>query len=180
MAGDWNYTALDEDRYASDPFRWTGCRQTAEEEHFQQLVGRPYELVEFEQHEFTNTSSFGRARLDRVYANFGVDIQLDHLITCLALPRPGRTSTHRPLSFRIIPPQREDGQQALLPESIVRTEEWGVRVRLRHAELWRGEALSSNVSAARKLLLLKRAMQEVTKTMQTERGSVRGTLRATG
>ncbi len=71
MAGDWNYTALDEERYTSDPFKWTGSRQTAEEEHFQQQVGRPCKLIEFEQHVFTNKCSTGRARLDRVYTILG-------------------------------------------------------------------------------------------------------------
>jgi hypothetical protein len=170
LAGDWNHTALAEDRFTADPLAWTGARQTAEEDHFQQHLGCPYELIEFEQHEFTNHSGTGKAKLDRVYANFGIDAQLDHLITCLALPRPGKISTHRPVSFRIVPPQRAEGQQPPLSESIVRTDEWGIRVRLRHTELWQQEAREERVSGNRKLVLLKRAMQEVANTMQAEKG----------
>ncbi len=88
----------------------------------------------------------------------------------VALPRPGKISTHRPVSFRIVPPQRADGQQPPLSESIVLTDEWGIRVRLRHTELWQQEAREEQVGGNRKLVLLKRAMQEVANTMQAEKG----------
>lgn len=170
VAGDWNYAAMTEDRFSASPLAWTGARDSSEEDHFQSVLGSPFELIEFEQHEFTNHSGTGRAKLDRAYANFGVDAQLDHLVSCVALPRPGKTSTHRPVSFRLVPPQRHTGQAAPLPESIVRTEEWATRVRLRHAEFLQQEVGTAPPSGNRSLVLLKRAMRAVAETMQAERG----------
>ena len=37
LAGDWNYTALAEDRFTANPLTWTGAAQVEEESHFQQL-----------------------------------------------------------------------------------------------------------------------------------------------
>ena len=176
IAGDWNYTSTEEDRYYVSPFTWTGGRQATEEVHFQQVLGQPFDLVEFDQTDYTNQSVLGRARLDRAYANFGHDAQLDHQIACVALPWPGRhISTHRPLSFRFIPPQQHtDAHHRPLPEDVVKSDEWRRRVKLRHRELLHAEMQQDNLTGIRRLVLLKRAMRDVASSIQRERDKNRG------
>ena len=171
VAGDWNYVSAEEDRYSLDPVSWTGDRQSREEDHFQHVLGSPFSLIEFEQQEYTNQSSTGRARLDRAYANFGPDSQLDHHIACVALPWPGRSvSSHRPLNFRFgLPQRREDDGNRPIPEYIIRQPEWQQRVKLRHWELLQEDAKEQDVRGLRNLKLLKRAMREVSSSMQSER-----------
>ena len=168
VAGDWNYVALTEDRFSADPLRWTGGQQGPEEDHFQAVMGRPHSLIEFEQMEPTNFSGTGRARLDRAYANFGKDAQLDHGISCVVLPRPGRVSTHCPLSFMLQPPDREAGTPPPISSDVIRQPEWPERVRLSHAELIAAEPADRPASGNRRLVLLKRAMRQVSTQMWHE------------
>ena len=64
-----------------------------------------------------------------------------------------------------MPPARDKGTAQTISLDVLRRPEWQERVRLRHAELLRADAANSPVTGNRSLVLLKRAMQEVARSM---------------
>ena len=99
VAGDFNYVANSADRFCKVTCEWTGDRDAAEQEEWNQVVGAPWGLNELEQSDFTHDCASSRSRIDRVYTNHHLAEQLDSRFACAALEWRTRLSAHRCLSF---------------------------------------------------------------------------------
>ena len=176
IIGDWNFVRVDNDRTQLTEQAWGRANEESLEhrEWVAELLG-PGGFYESRQEEVTHRTSLGASRLDRVYVNPPLASQLYTGWACTALPWETGLSTHRPLQV-----MRTTGGAAgtskALPLAPTRTKEWAVGVRLRWTEKQKND--SHEDCPHRRLLLLKKAMSEVTIDMQNaEKSAKRASLR---
>lgn len=170
IAGDFNYTVRGKDRFCKATGRWSSeVPVTCEELAFRNIVADPFQLYELEQEDFTHDCAVSRSKLDRVYINQDTTYQLDRRVGCAALDWVPGVSAHRPVTFyRRTRAKAVDPDSLPLPTAPMRHPDWRRRVTLRLGELEREDRQDSQ--PIRRLLLLKRAVREVTTTMQQEMG----------
>ena len=169
VAGDFNYVACARDRFSGESAQWTSHRDEAEESDFMHLVADPMGLHELRQDEPTHSSSRGRSRLDRIYWSSHPAHQLDKRISCAALAWAPHLSAHRAVSWSRLSTCRSTSSGTLPPlsTSAFHHLDWRRRVSLAWGEAVRQDQLSEN--PFRRLVLLKRAIREVTLRMEKER-----------
>jgi len=153
------------DRLQTSTGEFSQFPDAAEEQAFLDEVAQPRGLHEWEQPELTHQSASGASRLDRVYCDMAVADQLDRQFGTVALPWVDQLSAHRPIHwFRRLPSGRSLSQRPIRPESCRRSG-WAEQVSLRYAERRKEDPVAD--SSFRRLVLLKRAIRDVTE-MQAE------------
>ena len=170
IAGDFNHVARERDRYSSSTATWSDHADASEEEDFMRLIADPFGLHELEQPAPTHRNALGRSRLDRIYWNSHVANQLDRHIRCVVLEWIAHLSAHRVLSWSRTTPTRSASMQLpKLHPHIFKHPDWRRRVALAWGDHIRSELPGAPaMGPLRRLVLLKRAIREVSECMQQE------------
>ena len=129
------------------------------------MLSRPHQLHEIHQPTLTCDTAISRSRIDRVYSNHFLCDQLDRTYTCTAYPWT-TLSAHRALTFGRRAPKHSDDTIRALPAAPMRHPDWARRVALCYHETITKDPKSEN--PARRLILLKRSIRQVTLSMQRE------------
>ena len=143
----------------------------AGEADFLREVADPFGLHELEQPAPTHASARGRSRLDRIYWNSHLSNQLDRKISCSVLEWVAHLSANRVLSWRrcMRPCSECSPAHVKLQSHVFRHPEWRRRVAIAWDDHLRAEpADAPRVGPVRRLVLLKRAIREVSLRMQLE------------
>ena len=99
MAGDWNFVEHDSDRWCFETGQYTGNKDSGEAEFFKLHLSNPHGFHEWSQDHYTCEAGASRSRIDRMYCNQNLAVQLDRHITCNVLEWDKFQSAHRPLVF---------------------------------------------------------------------------------
>ena len=167
MAGDFNYVNSRLDRMCAKHGTFTGEGDHDDEKSFQTILGEAFQLAEWRQEHFTHSNAISRSRIDRVYCNQHVNVQLDRSFGCAALNFDHKLSTHRPISFRRVKGTKNDDWTPPLPVGpVAKKKEWKERIDLCYSAKISSDELCG--LATRRLLLLKEAITEVTLRMSDE------------
>ena len=171
--GDFNYVANRRDRFSNVETDSAAPGERSDEDSFNRLLADPAGFCEIDQEEFTHDSALGRSRLDRIYSNHYLTDQLDRRIGCAALSWVPWLSAHRPVAFFRQKPAKHGGSNSniRLPTAPMNDPEWPQRVALQFGELQRGD--DADDQPLRRLVLIKRAIVEVTRRMQVEAAHLR-------
>ena len=169
ITGDFNYVPSERDRYSKNDGQWTGLLDREEEEAFARCLGLKFGFCELEQEHCTHENALARSRLDRIYTNQHLTEQLDRHYFCVALEWKRGLSAHRPISFGRRRSCAHSFAERPLPPAAMEDPTWPSRVSLRYEELRRDEPEAHQDQPLRKLVLMKKAIREVTLTMGKER-----------
>jgi hypothetical protein len=138
-----------------------GCRESANH------VGSPKNT---NSRKSTRLKMCAPSRREGHLGRFGPATQLDHQIACRALRWPATSvSAHRPLLFSCKAPAKKRTGTCQLDSRTINDPTWGHGVLLQHGELQREDLQQGlRASATRSLVLLKRAIRQVSQTIQQE------------
>ena len=139
LSGDFNFVEHNTDRWNLQGGGWTGLKDGGETKFFQKNVCQPNGLVEWEQGQFTHENGQARSRLDRVYCNQHISLQMDRNITCSVLEWDKKVSHHRPISFRRMTPAAKSSEEKPIPDSEFRRKGWADEVSNYYQFLCRNE-----------------------------------------
>ena len=165
IGGDFNWVAMTQDRVSKTNAAWSGSRDQGEEQHWRRVLG---DFHEVHQGEMTHDSAAAQSRLDRIYANFEVSDLLDRQLFAGVEDWDFSTSRHRPVfAGRRSPPPRSGPRP--ISAAVIQRSGWGMRVTTEyHSRL--DEA--PDADPVLRLSLLKRAIRQVSDTMEAEHGPV--------
>ena len=139
-----------------------------EEREFQDTVLRMNGMYEAEQNEYTHHHSGSFARLDRWYLNAHVSEQLDRQLVCYVQAWAGHLSDHRTVVLKRASAKQEGAKKVTIPLAPAKHKDWQRRVH-RHWHQLTVEDEHGDV-AMRRLVLLQKAIAEVSQKMQSEAG----------
>jgi len=163
----WDFNSVEDtkDRWCKRSATWTGQHEDNEAERFRDAVLARHSLHELQQPHMTHENNIARSRIDRAYSNHHILEQLDRAFPCVAL-EPNPYSAHRPISFSRHSRKNGDNDTPSLPNTIIEHPDWPRRVSLDYIE--RMACDDCDGGAARRLVLLKRSINSVTKSMRKE------------
>ena len=104
----WNYVVHRKDRWCSRRKEWTGRSNTREAENADSHTFLPAGLHELYQENHTYFSPAATSRIDRVYTNHHITVQLDHKFGCTTLPAPRDFCRTRPSPTTARSPRHAD------------------------------------------------------------------------
>ena len=159
LCGDFNFVEHEMDRRNLQGAVWSGGKDANEAAFFQDKVCRPRGLVEWEQGQFTHENAKARSRLDRMYCNQHLSMQLDRHIQCSVLEWDKGISAHRAISFRRTTPAEKNVEDKPIPASEFKREGWRNEVQDHFMFLCRNEIHLNN--PIRRLLLMKDSIRNV-------------------
>ena len=166
LMGDMNFVIDEQDRWTIQSKQWSGARDAPDQKAFVETLQIPSGLQEWHQEAYTCFTGLALSRLDRVYSNHHGTEQLDRTFQC-GLMSKTEHSVHKPVVFsRRGPPRSSEGNK-ILPNHILRHDDWPKRVAAELEELQRQEDQRDN--PIRTLVLMKRAMRAVTQNMLKEK-----------
>ena len=165
VGGDMNYVTSPEDRFSKSSMRWSGAKDSKEQEEWVELVEKVHGLHEIFQPMATHSSGRARSRLDRIYSNHHVADQLNAKLSCACLEWVPHLSHHRPVIFNLLKDSLSNPKVPFLDEKSIKDERWAHRVALRYGDLSQDRA---DLDACLKLSLLKQAIRETTEALQKE------------
>ena len=165
MIGDWNFVHCIRDRFCKETAQWTGGRDKHNASLWESELQSPHHLFELHQDHSTCETATSRSRLDRIYSNHYICEQLDKQFSCSPLPWTC-LSNHRPVSFARLASRRDPDAPRPLPSGPICHPDWPRRVALEFHTLVRSDPRGAN--DFRKLLLAKRAISSVTKSMHRQ------------
>lgn len=99
LAGDFNFVTDRKDRWSTQAERWAENRDSKDTEVLDDCLLQPFGLHEWEQTHFTCDPKGARARLDRMYVNQHISVQLDHNSRAYFEKWCPDLSTHRPVGI---------------------------------------------------------------------------------
>ena len=99
LVGDFNFVMGAKDRWSGQAEEWRANGDDVDAEVIEEHILKPFHFHECDQPHFTCVAKGARARLDRVYNNQHVSMQLDHTHGATVGKWDHKLSTHRPLSF---------------------------------------------------------------------------------
>ena len=161
MMGDFNFVTTEKDRWCKHNGKWSGGGDAAEETYFNKNLASQHGLYELSQEFFTCDSPLAKSRLDRIYTNQHVSIQLDRMTSCQALDWCNDLSAHRMVSFEKTTPAARGLCGKAIPVFTIRREDWDDKVRAEYFERIRQEGGASEM---RKLIFLNDAIRYVSES----------------
>jgi hypothetical protein len=159
MAGDWNFVEHDSDRWCFETGQYTGNKDSGEAEFFKLHLSNPHGFHEWSQDHYTCEAGASRSRIDRMYCNQNLAVQLDRHITCNVLEWDKLQSAHRPLVFSRRSPRQRSQEDKAIPLSEFKREGWKNQVTEHFQYLCRGDPNLHN--PLRRLLLYEDAIRNV-------------------
>ena len=100
LAGDFNFVVDEKDRWSTQGDCWADNRDVRDALILHDYVLAPHNLIEWEQPHFTcESTTGGRSRIDRIYVNQHVSMQLDHTCSAHASEWCPDLSAHRPIGI---------------------------------------------------------------------------------
>jgi len=166
LAGDFNYVTDPEDRFTKKTMSWSGGKDECEQLDWASRVEEVHGIHEIYQPMATHDCGLARSRLDRIYSNHHTGDQLDSKYGCACLDWAPHLSSHRPVTFFRC---RQGGSKtaSFITEDIVREKAWSHNVSLRYQDFLKGDPDKDD--PLRKLVLLKRAIQDCSLRMMDEK-----------
>ena len=166
MIGDWNFVLEDNDRFSKATGAWSGAQDRKNAEHWEMRLQTPHKLHELQQPHYTcDQPGVARSRIDRIYTNHFASDQLDRHYSCTVLLWTS-LSAHRPISFARATPRPKHSSEKRLPQGPIRHPDWARRVALEYHARTSEDPLNTN--PIRRLILAKRAIKDVTMSMQRQ------------
>ena len=160
LGGDFNYVTVESDRRSSASSDQSGRRDLHEENHWQNVVAAPLNLMDVYQPEMTHASALARSRLDRIYANLHQSDVLDRHLQCAALEWVPDLLAHRAVAFERRSPQHVSHDVCPLSDQAISHDDWPRRVVLEFGTLISNEPSASPI---RRLVLYKEATRTAAK-----------------
>ena len=124
-----------------------------------------YNLFEIEQEEFTHSNANAWSKIDRVYMNYGLHEQLDRHIDCHVHPRTC-WSHHKALSFSKTACDNSHRGDNIISSAVYKHPDFRRLVLVEMHQMMEDDTL--DMSAVRKLILLKRSMHKVSATLNKQ------------
>jgi len=166
-AGDFNFVMDEKDRWSSEACRWADNGDSRDAEILHEHVLQPFAFHEWEQVHFTCEAKGARARLDRIYINQHLSLQLDHNCSAYVEEWCEGISVHRPVGV-----SRSKGGNKDLPDKPMQAwafkhADFADRVQVHYRFLLHDSNLHQN--SVSRLLILKEAIRFVHDNIVRER-----------
>jgi len=160
IAGDFNFVENAEDRWniVAQEYSGTNNSNALDAEVFKDLIRTPFDFCEWEQPYYTCDAGGARSKVDRMYINQHVTLQLDHHCSTSVLEWDFDLSRHRPIVFSRRSRTATAFENRPLQHHAFKRPGWANDV----FEVFKDKCRQDHIapSACRRLILLKDAIRE--------------------
>ncbi|CAK0888681.1 unnamed protein product [Prorocentrum cordatum] len=161
LLGDWNFVREPRDRLSLSDCRWAPGTNVQEHQEWATSLFDPHGFYEVFQPECTRRAAQCASRLDRACVNAHLAEQLCRSWSCAALDWCPKLSTRRPIEVARRSAPDGAARRLQIPTAPSRSKDWAPQVFQRWLQLRCEDDLRD--TSHRRLLLLKRAMSQVSR-----------------
>ena len=171
LSGDFNFVMSGQDRWSTATGDWAANGDMGDAEVLKDHVLKPFSLIEFEQDMFTCEATTGaRSRLDRIYQNQHISMQLDRACKAHVDAWCTDLSTHRPVCASRTAAGKKDFSVQPMQNWAFKHEHFGERTLVEFRHLC--TSYEGPLDAVSKLLMLKEAISNVHDNIVQERAVI--------